>query len=122
MQARVEREIPRNLPGRYAAVLSFVSASTRIIPLIIFSIYKTLHTKYRERQKERERARERMRDGVTRCLRWFDGGGRSKHRGIVTRNTNSWSGNECFNNSLPRGPPVARTRALSKSIFIVGQM
>lgn len=27
--------------------------------------------------------------------------------GIVTRNTNSWSGNECFNNSLPRGPPAA---------------
>lgn len=63
MQARVEREIPRNLPGRYAAVLSFVSASTRIIPLIIFSIYKTLHTKYRERQKERESERENERRG-----------------------------------------------------------
>lgn len=38
-------------------------------------------------------------------------------RGIVTRNTNSWSGNECFNNSLPRGPPAAPDPGLSQNLF-----
>lgn len=60
--------------------------------------------------------------------------------GIVTRNTNSWSGNECFNNANslsvslrpsapvavfpahPPPPPLGARARLSKSIFIGGQM
>lgn len=48
--------------------------------------------------------------------RWsIKAGNDAVYDGIVTRNTNSWSGNECFNNSLPRGPPAAP--ALSKFYF-----
>ena len=68
MQARHEREILRNFrrAGEILlcppTALSFVSASVPIIPLIIFSIYKTLHWKYRAKQKEKERERERERE------------------------------------------------------------
>lgn len=86
----------------------FVSASARIIPLIIFSIYETLRKIAGGGGRGRARSREW-------CGTGDQSGNDAVYDGIVTRNTNSWSGNECFNNSLPRGPPAAP--ALSKFYF-----